>query len=66
MNRFDEALERIKKNVEIQDGWKEEDLDHYNTIVFALEIASELCEVCTLETDMNAVNHPMIVAEKEN
>ena len=55
MNRYDEALERIKKNVEIQDGLAEEDFDHYNTIVFALEIASKLCEACNIETDINAV-----------
>lgn len=44
MNKFEKALERIKKNVEIQDGWSEEDFEHYKTIVSALEIASELCE----------------------
>jgi hypothetical protein len=48
MNRFDEALERIKKNLEIQIDWTEEDFDHYKTIVFALEIASDLCEVDNL------------------
>lgn len=54
MNRFDEALERIKRNVEIQDGWAEEDFEHYNTIVFALKIASILSE-CVPETEMNSV-----------
>lgn len=53
MNRFDEALEKIKKNIEIQDDWTEEDQDHYNTIIFALKIASELCE-CS-ETENNDV-----------
>jgi hypothetical protein len=55
MNRFDEALKRVKKNVEIQDGWTEEDFDHYNTIVFALEIASHLCECILPETEMNDI-----------
>ncbi len=45
MNKFEVALDRIKKNVEIQDGWTEEDLEHYKTIVGALEIASDLCKV---------------------
>ena len=45
MNKFEIALERIKKNVEIQDSWTEEGLEHYKTIVSALEIASELCKV---------------------
>lgn len=44
MNKFDIALDRIKKSVEIQDIWTEEDLEHYKTIVCALEIASELCK----------------------
>ena len=43
MNKFEMALDRIKKNVEIQDGWTEEDLEHYKTIIEALEIASDLC-----------------------
>jgi hypothetical protein len=45
MNGFEKALDRIKKNVEIQDNWSEEDFEHYKTIVSALEIASELCEI---------------------
>ena len=45
MNKFEMALERIKKNVEIQDSWTEEDLEHYKTIISALEIASDLCKV---------------------
>ena len=44
MNRFEISLDRIKKNVEIQDSWTEEDLEHYKTIIKALEIASELCK----------------------
>ena len=45
MNKFEIALDRIKKNVEIQDSWTEEDLEHYKTIIGALEIASDLCKV---------------------
>lgn len=45
MNKFEISLERIKKNVEIQDNWTEEDLEHYKTIMKALEIASGLCKV---------------------
>lgn len=41
MNRFEKSLERIKKNVEIQNNWSEDDLEHYKTIIDALEIASE-------------------------
>lgn len=37
MNRFEEAFERIKKNVEIQDCWKKEDFEHYNIVVEALK-----------------------------
>ena len=29
MNKFEMAVDRIKKNVEIQDSWTEEDLEHY-------------------------------------
>lgn len=45
MNKFGMSLDRIKKNVEIQDGWSEEDLEHYKTIIEALKIASDLCKV---------------------
>ena len=45
MNKFEVALDRIKKNVEIQDGWTEDDLEHYKTILAALEIASELASL---------------------
>jgi hypothetical protein len=45
MNRFEIALDRIKKNVEIQDSWTEEDMEHYTTIIEALEFASDLCKV---------------------
>lgn len=55
MNRFDEALERIKKNLEIQNDWTDEDFDHYHTIVFALKIASDLCEVNNFEAEPNNV-----------
>ena len=41
MNKFERSLDRIRKNVEIQDCWKEEDVEHYKTIIEALEIASE-------------------------
>lgn len=50
-NKFEKALDRIKKNVEIQDNWMEEDFEHYNTIVFALEIASRLYKANSPETD---------------
>ena len=45
MDKFEIALDRIKKNVEIQDSWTEEDMEHYTTIIEALEIASDLCKV---------------------
>jgi hypothetical protein len=41
MNKFEQALERIKKYVEPQDQWTEEDWEHYKTIIEALEIASK-------------------------
>ena len=41
-NRFDKSLDRIKKNVDVQDNWNEEDLEHYKTIIEALEIASKI------------------------
>lgn len=40
MNRFEKSLDRIKKNVEMQDNWAEDDFEHYKTIIEALEIAS--------------------------
>jgi hypothetical protein len=41
MNRFETALERIKRHVEPQDDWSDADWNHYRTIIEALEIASE-------------------------
>lgn len=41
MNRFEKALDRIVKNVEPQDNWTEEDLEHFRTIKDALEICAE-------------------------
>ena len=55
MNKFDEALERIQKNLEIQDGWSDEDIDHYQTIVFALKIASDLWEDYNPKAEPNNV-----------
>lgn len=55
MNKFEIALDRIKKNVEIQDSWTEEDLEHYKTIIGALEIASDLCKVNIHPTEKGGV-----------
>lgn len=41
MNRFEKSLDRIQRNVEIEDGWTDDDLEHYKTIIEALEIASK-------------------------
>lgn len=43
-NRFDKSLKRITKILVPQDNWSEDDMEHYKTIIKALEIASELCE----------------------
>mgnify|MGYP003303089681 CR=1 FL=1 len=40
VNRFQKALDRIKKNVFPQDNWTEEDWEHYKTVIEALEIAA--------------------------
>ena len=37
MNKYEKALERVKKNVEPADNWTGEDLEHYKTIIKALE-----------------------------
>lgn len=55
MNKFEIALDRIKKNVEIQDSWTEEDLEHYKIIIGALEIASDLCKVNIHPTEEGGV-----------
>lgn len=55
MNKFEIALDRIKKNVEIQDSWTEEDMEHYTTIIEALEIASDLCKVNIHPTEKGGV-----------
>ena len=39
MNRFEKSLDRIKKYVEPQDDWTQEDWEHYKTIIEALERA---------------------------
>ena len=41
MNKYEKALQRIRKNIEISEKWSEEDINHYKTIVEALEIASK-------------------------
>ena len=40
MNKFEVALDRIKKSVFPCDKWTQEDIEHYKTVVEALEIAS--------------------------
>lgn len=55
MNKFEQALDRIKKNVEPQDSWNEEDWEHYKTIIKALEIASELCKANIHPTEKGGV-----------
>jgi hypothetical protein len=55
MNKFEQALERIKKNVWPQDSWTEEDWEHYNTIVCALEVAIDLCKVNIHPTEKGGV-----------
>ncbi len=42
MNKYEKALERIKKNVFPNDDWTDEDREHYLTIIEALE--SKICE----------------------
>ena len=42
MNKFSKALDRIKKNVEPQDNWTDEDWEHFETIVAALEICADM------------------------
>ena len=41
MNRFEKALDRIKKNVTPQDNWDDSDFEHFKTVCDALKIASE-------------------------
>ena len=40
MDRFEKALDRIKKNVFPQDCWTAEDWEHYKTVIEALEMAA--------------------------
>lgn len=44
MNKYEKALERIKKNVEIAENWTDDDREHYETIVKALEIMCLITE----------------------
>ena len=37
MNKYEKSLERIKKYVEPQESWSEDDWEHYKTIIDALE-----------------------------
>lgn len=60
MNRYEKALERIRKVVEPTDDWSADDREHYLTIVRALEF---MCAVtgtdgCPQETEpwMEAVS----------
>ena len=60
MNKFEMAIDRIKKNVEIQDSWTEEDLEHYKTIIEALEIARDLCKLDIHPTEKAVLNNEPI------
>lgn len=42
MNKFETALDRIKKQVEPQDDWTEDDWEHYRTIIEALQKCADL------------------------
>lgn len=42
MNRFEKSLERIKKNVFPNDKWTDDDVEHYKTVIEALEIAAKV------------------------
>lgn len=41
MNKYEKSLERIKKNVFPSDNWTEEDVEHYHTVIEALELAAK-------------------------
>ena len=56
MNKFEIAIDRIEKNVEIQDNWTDEDREHYRTIIKALEIASDLCKADVHPTEKDGVD----------
>ena len=43
MNKYEKALERIKKNVFPNDDWTEEDYEHFKAIIEALE---HMCLIC--------------------
>ena len=60
MSKFEMAIDRIKKNVEIQDRWTEEDLAHHKTIIEALEIASDLCTLDIHPTEKAVLNNEPI------
>lgn len=45
MNRFEKSLDRIKRTMFPQDCWTDADLEHYKTIVDALEIAAAMEKV---------------------
>ena len=40
-NKYEKALSRIKKNIDLSDDWSEEDYQHYFTIIEALEKCSQ-------------------------
>ena len=60
MNRFEKSLERIEKRVEIQNNWNEDDLEHYKTIIEALEIASKFVD------NTNCRNNTICLLNKNN
>ena len=41
MNRFEKALDRIKKNVTPQDDWDDSDFEQFKAVCDALIIAAE-------------------------
>lgn len=41
-NRFERSANRIAKNIRVEDGWTQEDINHVKTILEALEYCSKL------------------------
>lgn len=50
-NRFERSANRIAKNLRVEDGWTQEDIDHLKTILDALEYCSRLEAAGTFGAD---------------
>jgi signal transduction histidine kinase len=66
MNKYEKALERIKKNVFPADDWTDEGIEHYNTIVESLEHSKQIAREILQEVRQALLNMVLANSMGEN